>query len=348
MPCSMHIEFIEIQNYRRLESVRVDFGEEETIFVGANNSGKSSAIRALQTFLVSSGNLSVRDIIISNWPKINAVGEQWSRPAENSGVPEEPISLNSLLPQLDVWIHAERADLHSVYKIIPNLDWEKGRIGIRFAYEVKDLKALVAEYTERRSDSRKLCAQARKGSSSDLAVWPMSLKDFLLRRLASHVQLVAYHLDAAKIKGPDHSGIAQPQELTPDHQAFDVANPLEGLIKIDEIVAQRDFTDAGTNPRAESHHAKFGRTLKGKLSSQLRDYFDKHLDPTVNPDAEDVEALAAVHAAEQSFNDRLKEGFTDAFEELSVLGYPGLGSPKLRVSAELKTTNDLQGARRVG
>lgn len=44
----MHIKFVEIQNFRKLKSCRVDFEEETTVFVGANNSGKTSAMHGFQ------------------------------------------------------------------------------------------------------------------------------------------------------------------------------------------------------------------------------------------------------------------------------------------------------------
>ena len=47
----MHIAFIEIANFRKLLSVRVDLAETTTLFVGANNSGKTSAMLALRRFL---------------------------------------------------------------------------------------------------------------------------------------------------------------------------------------------------------------------------------------------------------------------------------------------------------
>ncbi|MDB5038093.1 MAG: hypothetical protein JWQ35_1621 [Bacteriovoracaceae bacterium] len=48
----MRINFIEIQNFRKLKSVHVELDDETTLFVGANNSGKTSAMLALGHFLV--------------------------------------------------------------------------------------------------------------------------------------------------------------------------------------------------------------------------------------------------------------------------------------------------------
>lgn len=46
----MKIVYIDIQNYRKLKSCRISLTEEETLLVGANNSGKTSAMDALIFF----------------------------------------------------------------------------------------------------------------------------------------------------------------------------------------------------------------------------------------------------------------------------------------------------------
>ena len=43
----MKISFIEIQNFRKLRATYIGFHPETTLFVGANNSGKTSAMLAL-------------------------------------------------------------------------------------------------------------------------------------------------------------------------------------------------------------------------------------------------------------------------------------------------------------
>ncbi|WP_036992610.1 MULTISPECIES: AAA family ATPase [Pseudomonadaceae] len=77
----MKIKFVEISNFRRLKSTHLDFDKETTIFVGANNSGKTSAMVALRYFLVSPNRLALRDITIANWPKIDAIGDAWENGA---------------------------------------------------------------------------------------------------------------------------------------------------------------------------------------------------------------------------------------------------------------------------
>lgn len=36
----MRIQSVHIRNFRKLKNCHIDFGERETVFVGANNSGK--------------------------------------------------------------------------------------------------------------------------------------------------------------------------------------------------------------------------------------------------------------------------------------------------------------------
>jgi len=47
----MKIDFVRIKNFRKLKSCKIEFSDKETIFVGANNSGKTTAMDALITFL---------------------------------------------------------------------------------------------------------------------------------------------------------------------------------------------------------------------------------------------------------------------------------------------------------
>ncbi len=46
----MQIRHLEVANFRKLLSVRIDLSAETTLLVGANNSGKSSAMLALRKF----------------------------------------------------------------------------------------------------------------------------------------------------------------------------------------------------------------------------------------------------------------------------------------------------------
>ena len=66
----MKISFVDIQNFRKLKSCRIEFSDKETIFVGANNSGKTSAVDALIVFLKKDRkDILTTDFTLSNWEK---------------------------------------------------------------------------------------------------------------------------------------------------------------------------------------------------------------------------------------------------------------------------------------
>lgn len=124
----MHIDFVEIANFRKLLSTRVSLSSEKTVFVGANNSGKTSAITALRYFLVDRERSSFcfNDFTLAHWPAINTMGAAWEAAhIANQAVPEADWS--SLTPFLDVWLHVAESELHYVQKILPTLDWDGGR-----------------------------------------------------------------------------------------------------------------------------------------------------------------------------------------------------------------------------
>jgi len=103
----MKIKCVEIKNFRKLKTCRVDFSEKETIFVGANNSGKTSAMDALILFLKDKSNFSTKDFTLSNWKEINAIGQAWLGLKEED-IPDLSIKKwEDFLPQIDVWIEVE-------------------------------------------------------------------------------------------------------------------------------------------------------------------------------------------------------------------------------------------------
>lgn len=98
----MHIQYVEIGNFRKLQAVRVDFAEQTTVLVGANNSGKTSAMVALRQFLVDRTDFSINDFTLSHWAKLDAMAIAWE-----TSIPGEEVEFNwsEVLPHLDVWLN---------------------------------------------------------------------------------------------------------------------------------------------------------------------------------------------------------------------------------------------------
>lgn len=333
----MKISSVEITNFRKLKSTHIDFDCKTTIFVGANNSGKTSAMVALRYFLLAPERLALRDVTISNWSRLDETGQAWeSDTAHNT-------DLNELLPTLDIWLDVPLAEIQYVVHILPTLDWQGGALGVRLKYQFKDIAELKADFLLHRNAALLISTKANPTEEKALEVWPRSLTDYLERRLRGHLDLEAYALDPTLLANPvDDAAI--PQRLRDNALPLN-KDPFKGLIRIDEIAAQRDFADAGERAQGELTGSDLvSKRFKRRLSDQLRVYYDRHLDPNKTPREEDYEALGAIQKAERSFDNRLKVGFGPAIRELEDLGYPGITNPKLKISTQLRATDGLKHA----
>src|SRR5208282_5037527 len=339
----MLIEFVEIQNFRKLKSIRIDFASQTTLFVGANNSGKTSAMLALRYFLVNKGGFRANDFTLSNWISINNIGEKW-KAEENT--PNSPCPTlddwEVVLPSLDLWLRVADDEIHRVSHIVPTLDWAGGLLGVRLRFEPKQVDDLHEKYLaaiRKVKETMKTAPRRGKSGLSPAVLWPHDLHEFLDRKLGTFFGVRTYSLDPNKRQLPE-SGIARPQPLPNGTEPID-GDPLEGLVRIRTIDAQRDFRDAnsGGDPldpdRGEAKH---------RLTRQLRSYYDIHLDPEKSPETEDLEALRAIRDAEELFDVKLKKGFSSALGEVQGFGYPGGTDPKLTIATKIRITDGLDHA----
>jgi predicted ATP-dependent endonuclease of OLD family len=343
----MHIEFVETQNFRKLKSIRVDISPKTTIFVGPNNSGKTSAMIALSYFLLDQQHcFDINDFTLSNRSKINKIGLQWeqSRTSVDFNYPNL-VEWNELLPSLDIWLHVAENEIHYVSHLLPTLDWAGCLLGVRLRFEPKDIQELYKEYLSARDSAKNTIAAAKatklEGSSNDYTVslWPMNMQEFLNKKLNKFFTVRAYSLDPSRYIGPEN-GVARPQPSPAGSEPIE-GNPLKGLIRVDKIDANRGFSNLNTKNYNENADGEISYNDKGKLSEQLRSYYKKHIDPTNMPDPSDIDALEAIHQAQKQFNEKLKSGFQSKFEELEDLGYPGVTNPKLDISTIIKPVDGL-------
>ena len=175
------------------------------------------------------------------------------------------------------------------------------------------------------------------------ALWPTSMMDFLSSHLRSTFEVRAYLLDPDKLLPPE-AGLARPQALPAGSEPIE-GDPFKDLIRIDEISAQRGFGVAARSARGDGADADSEQHLGGKkLSSQLRTYYSRHLDPFDKPEPRDLEALQALHGAQVAFGKRLSTCFADALEELESIGYPGVTDPKLKITSMMQPVDGLKHA----
>ncbi len=329
----MNIAFVEIQNFRKLRACRVEIAEQETIFVGANNSGKTSAMDALILFLKKSRrkDIATTDFTLSNWLSIDQFGVQWAAATDE----EEPdLTLDSwlpLLPAIDIWLKVDEKDIHRVVHLLPTLDWTPEELlGVRLVLVPKNMEQLYKDFRVAYKSARNAESASSKEKSS-LSLWPNSMRDFLDRELHGHFEVQSYIVDPARCQDPE-KGIAKPQALPADSEPLK-QEPFEGLFKIDVITAQRGFSDPKTE---DDSHSGFT-----SLSTQLRRYFLKHLDPSDASDPSDIEALEAIEAAKTIFDEKLKTSFKPAIAELEGLNYPGFSDPRISITSKISPVDSL-------
>jgi predicted ATP-dependent endonuclease of OLD family len=340
----MKIAFVEVQNFRKLKSIRIDFSEKTTLFVGANNSGKTSAMLALRHFLVEPAAFTPNDITLSSWSSLETLGSQWETQSASAN-PTAPTmaAIRPFLPALDLWFEVRPDEVHYVRKLVPTLDWAGGALGVRLLFEPQKIAEFQQEYLKalKSAKATKKAALDKSGKSEDytLKLWPHDMRSFLDRKLSNAFEVHAYLLDPQKLTGPAN-GIAKPQPLADDVEPEE-GNPLDNLIRIDEISAQRGFGESGKSADdPDSPNARLSRDSR-RLSGQLRSYYSRHLDPTKSPEPADLEALEAIEVSQRSFDTRLSERFSAALNELAGLNYPGLTDPRLTIATEFHPVDGL-------
>jgi predicted ATP-dependent endonuclease of OLD family len=338
----MRISQVEISNFRKLVAVRIDLGKDKTVFVGANNSGKTSAMTALRRFLVDPRSFNVNDFSLTHWMALDEEGSKWEKAyLAGNDIPVPLIA--DYLPQLDIWLEVGNGEMHYARKLLPTLDWKSGPLGVRLRYEPDDMVSFQQEFLKTRAKGAQTLAAAQKNATHgdpapNVELWPQSLVDFLDRKAKALFTIKAYLLDPSKLVDPE-DGVAKPQPLPVEEEPLK-GNPLDGLIQIDEISAQRGF-GMSTATRATREDGIAEPRAGRRLSNQLRSYYDNHLDWQDTPELTDIKAMAALETARQAFDERLAECFAQALQELEKLGYPGVSDPKLKIATKLRLQDGL-------
>ncbi|SEG07490.1 Predicted ATP-dependent endonuclease of the OLD family, contains P-loop ATPase and TOPRIM domains [Thalassococcus halodurans] len=342
----MYIDFVELGNFRKLLATRIDLSPKKTIFVGANNSGKTSAMLAFRRFLSqSASSFKLQDLTLSHISALEEIGKKWEQHDPKSGDPV-PIHMSewvSLLPFLDLWLNVDEGEFHYVSSIMPNLDWAGGLIGLRLRLEPANLEEMFYDFRKSRNEAKALLLAASERAKSKaeeagtvyteprIPVWPCDLPDYLDRVLSRKFKVVAYPLDPAKIEPPT-STLAKPQTLSEASRPLK-EDPLKHLIRVNFEPAQRGMSDENETSGPDDRFEAFPGQ---KLSSQLGHYHQKHLDPTESPSPDDLGALEAIEAARAAFDERIGEAFQPAFVEVEGMNYPGITDPQIQVTSELK------------
>lgn len=318
----MKIQSIHIRNFRKLKNCQIDFGEKETVFIGANNSGKTSAISAIVWFLKSNEKFTLKEFTASNWALIDELGDKWLAKDPVDDTLLDSHQWDDIVPLLDIWIDVADGEQYKVNHLIPSLStWDGKKVGVRGQYVPKDVTTLYSAYKEAKGKALALQATEEWKKASSPNLFPINLCDFLGKgsNLRDYFDVKYYIIDPA-IEPADEDKV-QP---TPD-EALD-NNPLEELIRVDTILASRDFSD----PEGQSD------SDIDTLSKQFQKYYSSSNSEEEVLTPSDLELVSGIAKANETYDAKLTKTFETPVKELRNINYPGFQNPEIKICSKIQ------------
>jgi len=202
------LEKICIRNFRRLEDVSIAIEDKETVFVGPNNSGKTSATSIFRCFL-GKRSFRVHDFSVSKMTEIDAFGA------------DSAVKLPTI--ELDIWfsIDPNSIEFGRAFSLLPNLSGDFTKLGTRLCFRPTDASKLREAYQ---------------------ATYPLSDQGNRAKRLSEYLGeegVLNRHFEIS------YASLAESQD-GPVPTLLDPAEGrklLQNLIRIDFVDAQRNIDD---------------------------------------------------------------------------------------------------------
>jgi predicted ATP-dependent endonuclease of OLD family len=313
----MYLHSYRVQNFRRLRDVHVELASDISIFVGANNSGKTSATQAIQMFLSGSKDrFSLFDFSSHTWTTLKELGA-----AEAAG--DAQANIPSIT--LDLWFEVAAPDLYLVIPILPSSDWQGTQVGVRIEFRARNSSELLQRFRTKRQDAQRR-ATALGAAAGDYVPWPKTLPDYLERELKHEFEFRYFVLDRAQFS----SDFVQHGDYIPSPLAGELggAAVLNRLLRVDCLNAQRHLADASFNMAGGGGRAE-------DLSRRLSRFYERNLEQR----EEDHTALKALFDSEERLNEHLMAVFEPMLKRIATLGYPGLYNPRLEIKSGLNPAN---------
>jgi hypothetical protein len=136
----LHLHSYRLKNFRRLKDAHIELADDISIFVGSNNSGKTSATQAIYSFVAGGKDrFSLYDFSSSCWELFRGAGNiNLADP-----IPDD-LSLPSI--DLDLWFEVAASDLYLVIPLLPSTAWEGTKVGIRVSFTARSSIDLIRNY----------------------------------------------------------------------------------------------------------------------------------------------------------------------------------------------------------
>ena len=218
----MYLQSFVVRNFRRLRNAKIDLATDATVFVGANNSGKTSAMHIFEYFLAK----------VSELLDLRFQRRHCGRSSMTSTQPSRRRELPAIT--LDLWFRrAIEANLHRAIDLLPDL---------RMAgVDTSGHPTLIRGQGSGRV-VRELLGNAKRAGN-----WPTNLHDYLRKRLSTEYHLRHYKLDHNQVNQQPNRPLERGREV------------LRSIIQVDLLRAQRHLADEEQRGRGEDLSRTLGR-----------------------------------------------------------------------------------------
>ncbi|AKF52758.1 ATP-dependent endonuclease [Pseudomonas syringae] len=307
----MHLHSYRLKNFRRLKDAHIELADDISIFVGSNNSGKTSATQAIHAFVTGGRDrFTLYDFNSTCWKSFDEAADI------DLALPlPEGFSFPSI--DLDLWFEVAASDLYLVIPLLPSTAWEGSKVGIRVSLIAKSPINLIQNFQE--AKAKGAVQTAELPPESQYIPWPRSITDYLQRELKSEYELRYFILDHSQFDESFREvGDYVPDELGGEPGGGTI---LKSLIHIDNLGAQRHLADPSPEAGGRSED----------LSKRLSRFYKRNL----NQRQDDHIALKALFDSEQALNIHLDGVFKPTLDRLAKLGYPGVNNPRLKIMSAL-------------
>lgn len=237
----MKLSSISIKNFRRLENVAIDIEGNETIFVGPNNSGKTSATAIFRCFL-GGRDFRIHDFSVDRMADF----EKFVTSGDPADLPE--ISL-------DLWfgIDPNSIAFGRVFTLLPKLS-DFTRIGLRLTYGIGDARKLHEQYLAAHPVS---ADGARSRTLFQYLAADDALKQNSIVRYAS--------LEEREVVGDGVSAVSRVETVATPLEPDEGRRLVKNLVKVEFVDAQRNINDDDSS-------------RSNRLSAAFATYYQKNLE----------------------------------------------------------------------
>lgn len=292
-----------IRNFRRLEDVEITLEDSDTIFVGPNNSAKTSATAAFRLFVAQSADLRIHDFSSPLMALFDA-----HQVSTESGA---AVAFPSM--ELDLWFSIDPdTEYGRVAQLLPSVATLHTEIGVRIAFSANDPAELLSAY-------RTVYPPAPVDGVQKSA---KSLSHFFSEgtHLKRHFNFKYFSLECSSV--PFSAAAVTAEPLDKDYGKATLAS----LLRVDFVEAQRNIDDIEAS-------------RSNRLSSVFADFYKSNLD---QPEF-DAEAVDVIDKSNDTLSDHYKKQFRPLLDIIGRLGFPSINDRSLVILSSLSSDSALRG-----